>query len=499
MIGAVSTEQRATLRPARARQAVAGGFLRMLEENGTLVLTVAAFALLLLIVLRGALVLDGWMALVSGREIVRHGLPSHDPLTVWAHGREWVDQQWLAQAVFYALVRAGGVKLALFVHAALAVGGLALAAAAARRLGGSARSVTWVMLPVMIAYYPEAAILRPQSFAYPLFAAVLWLLVADSRSSSPRVFATFPLLALWANLHGSVLLGAGLVALAGLVFIAKGIRARPRRLAVHGVALLLGPWPCLLASPYALQLPSYYRKVLVGSDFGRFVSEWAPTTLTRQTAAVYLLVLAGMWLLGRTGNRATTFEKLALVAMSIVAFQAVRNTAWFGLTALVVLPRLVDALRRPAVEPRRLNRLLAIVVLAAVLVAGVGVAAKPAGWFTHGFPAASAKAALRAAGPHGKVIATTPYADWLLWSEPQLRGRVAFDARYELLTKAQLTTLGDFESRVGDWTKTTRGYALVVLGAGSDAALGKALIATAKARVVQRDSGVVVLRLRRTS
>src|SRR5207248_11290887 len=102
-------------------------------------------------------------------------------------------------------------------------------------------------------------------------------------------------------------------------------------------------------------------------------------------------------------------------------------------------------------------------------------------------------------GPNGKVIATTPYADWLLWSAPQLRGRVAFDARYELLTKSQLTTLGDFEARVGDWTKTTRGYAAVVLGSGSDAELEKALIATAKARVVHRDSAVVVLRLRRTS
>jgi len=499
MIGGVGTEQSATLRPARAREAALCSLVRALEENGTVIVTVGAFALILLVVLRHALVLDGWMALVSGREIVRHGLPSHDPLTVWAHGRQWIDQQWLAQTAFYGLARAGGIKLALFAHTALAVAGLAVAAAAARRLGGSPRSVTWVLLPVMIAYYPEAAILRPQSFAYPLFAAVLWLVVADSRSPSRHVFATFPLLALWSNLHGSVLLGAGLVALAGLVGIAQGLLDRPRRLALHGVVLLLGPWPCLFASPYALHLPSYYRKVLVGSDFGRFVSEWAPTTLTRETAAVYLLVLAGMWLLGRTGNRATLFEKLALVAMSLVAFQAVRNTAWLGLTALVILPRLVDALRRPAVEPRRLNKLLAIVVIAAVLVAGLGVAAKPASWFTGGFPAAAAEATLDTAGSNGTVIATTPYADWLLWSEPQLRGRVAFDARYELLTRDQLTTLGDFESRVGDWTKTTRGYAAVVLGAGSDADLEKALIATAKARVVHRDSAVVVLRLRRTS
>src|SRR5438552_2971779 len=99
-----------------------------LEENGTLVMLVGAFAIASLAALRNGLVADGWMALVSGREIVRHGLPSHDTLTVWAHGRKWVDQQWLAQVVLYGLWRVGGLKLALLVHAMLSVGALARAA-----------------------------------------------------------------------------------------------------------------------------------------------------------------------------------------------------------------------------------------------------------------------------------------------------------------------------------------------------------------------------------
>jgi hypothetical protein len=468
----------------------------VLEENGTLVIGVTAFALVMLVALRHGLVVDGWMAIVSGREVVQHGLPSHDMLTVWAHGHRWVDQQWLSQLVLYGLTRAGGFKLALLVHAALGVGGLALAATAGRKLGGSARAATWVLLPALVAYYPEASVLRPQSFAYPLFAAVLWLVVTDSRSPSGRVFAVFPLLALWANLHGSVLLGAGLVALAGITGAARGLLARPRRFAPRTALLVLGPWPCLLVSPYALHLPAYYEKVLLGSDFSRFVSEWAPTTLTRSTAAVYLLVFAGMWLIGRAGTRITTFEKLAFLAMSIVAFQAIRNTAWLSLTALIVLPQLVDVLRRPGDEPRRLNRLLASAMLGVVIIAVAGVGLNSQSWFTGGFPTAAADAAARVAGPHGKVIASSPYADWLLWSEPRLSGRVAFDARYELLTKDQLSTLGSFESRVGDWMKTTRGYAAVVLGARDDRALATALVATRRARVAYRDADVVVLSLR---
>src|SRR2546421_4141787 len=75
--------------------------LDLLEENGTLVVVLGAFAIALLASLRGGLAADGWMALVSGREIAAHGLPSHETLTLWAYGRRWVDQQWLAQWLPY--------------------------------------------------------------------------------------------------------------------------------------------------------------------------------------------------------------------------------------------------------------------------------------------------------------------------------------------------------------------------------------------------------------
>src|SRR5207245_9176824 len=111
---------------------------------------------------------------------------------------------------------------------------------------------------------------------------------------------------------------------------------------------------------------------------------------------------------GRAGARISTYEKLVLLASSVLAFQAVRNAAWLALTALVVLPMLVDAVRRPVVEPRRLNRLLATVVLAGAVVALGGVAANPQSWFTSGFPRAAAHAAGTAAGPHGRTLAMSP-------------------------------------------------------------------------------------------
>ena len=155
---------------------------------------------------------------------------------------------------------------------------------------------------------------------------------------------------------------------------------------------------------------------------------------------------------------------------------------------------LVDAVRRPADEPRRLNRLLATVVLAGAMVALGGVAANPKSWFTGGFPPAAAEAASTAAGPHGRVLVMSPYADWLLWSRPELRGRVAFDARFELYTARELSGLGAFQGRVGDWKKTAHGYDVFVLGRRGNSRLRTALVRSGLARVVYADDDIVVLR-----
>lgn len=227
------------------------------------------------------------------------------------------------------------------------------------------------------------------------------------------------------------------------------------------------------------------------------MTEWAPTTLTPTTAAVYLIVLGGLWLLGRAGRAIPLLDQLAFALTAVLAFEAIRNTAWIGLVALAVLPPLVDRLRgNPAEEPARLNRVLAVTILAAVAISVVGVAAKPTSWFTTGFPPAAAQAAVSSAAPPGRVYATWPYADWLLWSRPKLRGRVAYDARFELLSRAQLQRIVHFQARAGNWLPAARGYSVFVLNRSTDHALERSLIRQLPARVVFSSPQVVVLRRR---
>jgi hypothetical protein len=94
------------------------------------------------------------------------------------------------------------------------------------------------------------------------------------------------------------------------------------------------------------------------------------------------------------------------------------------------------------------------------------------------------------------VFATSPYADWLLWSRPALGGRIAFDARFELLSTKQLEKIARLQARSGDWLPTLKGYRVFVLDTPSSRALERSLINRLPARVVFSSPQVVVLRRR---
>ena len=88
----------------------------------------------------GLIVADSWMSLVAGREVIRNGLPHHETLTVIPAGREWIDQQWLAQIALYGVHAATGIAGVAILDVLLVGAAIGSAMAAARSLGATARS-----------------------------------------------------------------------------------------------------------------------------------------------------------------------------------------------------------------------------------------------------------------------------------------------------------------------------------------------------------------------
>jgi hypothetical protein len=446
---------------------------------------------------------DTWLVLVAGRLVSNNGLPHEDALTIWAHGKGWVDQQWLGQLLFYWIHAAGGMRLLLFVHVLLLVLGFTLALAFGRRAGGSSRSVALVGIVALFVALPNSAA-RAQSFAYVLFVLLFWLLAADSRTPSRRVLLALPLLVLWGNLHGSAVLGAGLVAVwaaAGLICLGwlrgeEARLARVRCVAVAGAAFL-----CLLVSPYGLDVVGYYRDVLGAGAFRDLVTEWGPTTLSNEPL-FFVLAIGSVWLAARKPRALTLFEHLALIGLLFSGLGAVRNAVWFALAAAMVVPRALDAVW-PVAEAelrRRVNIVLSLFALALVGVSLVSAVARAP--VVNAYPDRAAEFVSSAArrDPSLRVFANEAFADWLLWRVPALAGRVAFDARFELLSSRQLRAVVRFRHQTTpQWAAAAAGYRLLVLDPRTEMRVYRSFRAEPGTRILFRNEEIAVLLRRRGS
>jgi hypothetical protein len=188
------------------------------------------------------------------------------------------------------------------------------------------------------------------------------------------------------------------------------------------------------------------------------------------------------------------FERALLVLLALLALQAARGITWFSFAAIVVVPAALSVER----AERRLRRARAaagVVVTSAlaVVVAAVVALAQPASWFESSYPQSAAAAARDAAGGTGRVFANGAYSDWLLLSEPRLRGRVAYDARFELLPDGRLSDAAAVSIGRWDTSRILAPFDVVVLRP-EETELRDALVRTRKWQQVATHTDVVVFR-----
>ncbi|MDX6656418.1 MAG: hypothetical protein QOH62_1211 [Solirubrobacteraceae bacterium] len=393
---------------------------------------------------------DTWLALTAGRDVWTSGVPRYETLTALASGERWIDQQWLAHLATYGLYRVGGFGLIGALSVVLAATSFAAVCVAAWRWGARARSLLVLMPVTAFPFFAQSWQPRTQMFAYPLFAAVFLILLRDARRPSARVLLVFPVLAVWANVHGSAFLGAALISLRGGVLLWERRHALGR-LRAWPMPLILTALPpaVLLLTPYGIGTAGYYRNTLLDGSFKALATEWQPITHDPILIGPFVAVLALTgWTLLRARPNTSVWERLALIVVLAAAATAVRNMVWLTLGALPVLviavDRIVPADPPPSAVSSSVNRTLAAVAAVALIVALGVTLARPTSRFELAYPQSYLDAVHRAAtiDPESRIVADVGDADWLLWRDPSLRGRIAFDARLELLSASGVHDIG---------------------------------------------------------
>jgi hypothetical protein len=294
-----------------------------------------------------------WLAAL-GAAIVRAGhIPKGVPFAA-APSAHWPNVPALAELAFHGFVAAGPRGLLVAQLAASAVA-LAVVATDSRRLGATDGQAAAAVLVATVAALPSFAIIRSQLFSLALFPLLAILLRAETRQPSRRIWLVVPLVALWSNLHGAVLVG--LVVLAVYLAVARA-RHRPFEAAAIGAAAAVA---CCL-TPALWQTPRYYAGVIDNEAARRGEGFWGPLSLHSGWDVV--LIAGGVLLIAAAlRRRPALWETAALVVLAAGTVHAARIGIW-----LVLFAAPVAALGFPARSAR--GR-----VTAAVLAVGAAAAA----------------------------------------------------------------------------------------------------------------------------
>ena len=413
---------------------------------------------------------DSYKALYDGRWIAHHGIPHVDVLGSVTHGRRWVDPQWLSELIYYTAWRVGGYPLVAILSAGAIASAYMLLAVLIR---GRGVSRGWTVFFTTCAMFGLVnwAFIRAQDLALPLFALLLAICLADGKRDrpSPLLLLLLPLLAVWANIHGSVLLGTE-IAVAYLLWRALQMARRGSWRWTAGCLALAG-LTCLapLATPYGLDIIHYFRQ-FVGNPGQRVASAEgrSPAFPGGAFFAVYVPLLLVAWLTVRAvvyRRPAPGFLLLACVLTGTAAAIRIGNMPWHAMVTAL----LVAEVARPWLPVGRSRGVTTAGALAVSGVVAVAVTASLAGRSQAGYESGTAlretnaAAALAARHPCWRILADNLGASALLWHEPWLAGRIAYDARAELLSPSEMMRWAVFQ--VGDnarWPATTQGYQLLV-------------------------------------
>ncbi len=389
---------------------------------------------------------DLWGHLSYGRWIwAAKAVPQVEPLMPLAQGVPFVDTAWLSQLIGFQLVAHFGVAGAQFMYGGLISLAFALVLGVVYKRTGSLIATLAVFVTFGWGAYQQLLIVRPQLAGLACFALVI--VVATSTTGRRWHWGAIPLtFALWANLHGSFLVGIGLLGLMaiGRVFdviwrtgrMGAALRdSEARRL----VLLTQIAAAAVLLNPYGIGI---YGEVfaVAGNPNLEDLLEWSPLSLRMQQGQAAAAITIGLFLLYRMSpRRVQCGEVLSLIGFGLATLWTSRFINWWAPLAAYYVGVHLAAIRwknfgRP-VEARVRSGLNTVVACG---LCWVFFAFTPFGvTLLHGQPKDPKDAATRyqksvslltplgviahlnAEPPKGQVFNPYEWGDYLTWAGPQ--------------------------------------------------------------------------------
>jgi len=366
---------------------------------------------------------DTMLHVVVGRWILAHrAVPHADVFTYSMPGHPWVVHEWLGAVVSALCYDALGWH-GLVAMASLGMGlAVAIFARALLRYYAPAHAVViacaaWmVMLPHWLA--------RPHIVALPLLVLWMALLVQARHENRAPPLAALAVMLLWANIHGTFLVGIGFCGLLTVeaVLTTRGEAARLKAAKDWTLFTLLA-MAATLVTPNGIEAWLLPLRLLKMTFALSMLSEWKSINF-QQLSMVELWLLAMLGVVLVRGIRLPPVRALLVLLLFAMSLQHARNGDLLAFIApLLAAPWAGPQLAPAGAAPRRdwLGRMTrpassaGLALAAALVVAGEAVAlAFPLGPFATYAPAAAVRA-VEADGIPGPVLNDYNFGDYLMF------------------------------------------------------------------------------------
>jgi hypothetical protein len=331
--GSLGRVQDATLRGSRP------GTADIRRARRLIVVLLFAFYVLTLLASQGADYFlrdpDIYWHVAVGRDIWRTGaFPQLDTYSFTFQGHPWIANQWLGELLFvgaYNLAAWRGVALLTALVIALTYSFMFLILSHRMRLTVAA-GIAVTAYSFSLGHFNA----RPQIFADPLL--ILWvagLLHAVENRVSPS-WLLFPVIALWANLHGSFSFGLAIAVACAVAAVFCSDAGKRRQVALGWTVFLAAALGAACITPYGYRSLLVTLQVFDGNEALSHIGEWRPVTL--ETPGVNEIFLFGLLFLAlRSGLKLPVWRLLMVLAITYLMFAHIRFASLFGILTPILL------------------------------------------------------------------------------------------------------------------------------------------------------------------
>jgi hypothetical protein len=302
---------------------------------------------------------DYWWYIRIGDEIVEtHSVPATESFSYTEAGAPKINHSWLASLLFSAFNSVGGIHISLLAVALL----VALTYAMLWFLMlDSGIDVRWASFLLILIEIPSSInwAMRPQIFTYPLFVGSLYILWQWEKHEKNYLWGLPVLMWLWANLHGSFILG---FVLAGSVFLlGKGDK---KKLFFILLAMVLAT----LINPRGIGAWEFVLFGMTNPSVREFATEWMPPINKGiQVNLLFAWYLFFMLLVGLSSRKLSWLEWSWVLGFGWMALSVSRYDIWFlfivaPLSAFLLSGIVQEKAEKSHKEQPAVNTLLGLII-----------------------------------------------------------------------------------------------------------------------------------------